>query len=456
MATPTGMARPLALTALALSVLLLGSACASTTSGTTAAAGASTGSASTGSASTGPSGTTAGGPASKCGLGNGQKATGTPIILGAIVTNIPGLSFTDATNMAAAYFECVNDNGGIHGRPIDYIVKQDALDPQQTAALASELINTDHVEAMVGSLSVLDCSVNGALYAKEHFSVIDEGSSLECFDSQNIAPVNDGPSYSALATAQYLLSEGAKSLVIFTSNTPGSNAINQSIVDLANQAHVPVHASVVAVPLSNPTGLTLQAVQEAGPGGGVVINVNAGEAIKVLEAAQQQNLVNTVKWGCPAGCNDTSFSNQLSSVWDGKLGVNAEVNLTDSTGPDNTLYRQIQKQYAPGTAVDDFSQLGFLAARIAVSGLLAVPPSQLETAAGINAALRAIKDFKSDLYCTPWYFGDQPYHAANNVTRTITPHNGAFVLTQGCKAIPALPDNNFAAIRSYAATLNGS
>jgi branched-chain amino acid transport system substrate-binding protein len=448
MPKPTEMMRPLALPALALSVLLLGSACASSSSspGTGSASAGNTGSASA---------AAAGESASKCGLGNGQKAAGTPIKLGAIVTNVPGLSFTDATNMAAAYFECVNANGGIHGRPIDYIVKQDALNPQQSAALATELINTDKVDALVGSMSVLDCSVNGALYAKEHLSVIDLGTSLECFNSANIAPVNDGPSFSALATAQYLLSEGAKSLVIFTSNTPGSDAINQGVVALAKKAGVPVHASVVNVPLSNPTGLTLQSVQEAGAGGGIVVNLNPGEAIKVFEAAQQQGLMDRVKWGCPAGCNDASFAKQLSSAWDGKLGVNAEMNLTDSTGPDNLLYRKIQAQYAASTPVDTFSQLGFLAARIAVSGLLAAPPSQLTTVAGVNGALQAIKDFKSDLYCTPWYYGDQAFHAANNVTRTVTLRNGAFVLAQGCEPIPALPNNHFAAIRSYAATLNG-
>jgi branched-chain amino acid transport system substrate-binding protein len=35
--------------------------------------------------------------ASKCGLGNGKTATGRAIKLGAIVTDTPGLSFTDIT-----------------------------------------------------------------------------------------------------------------------------------------------------------------------------------------------------------------------------------------------------------------------------------------------------------------------------------------------------------------------
>ena len=56
----------------------------------------------------------------KCGAGNGQKATGAPIKLGAIATKQPGTDFTDIPNMAKAYFDCVNDNGGINGRPIQY------------------------------------------------------------------------------------------------------------------------------------------------------------------------------------------------------------------------------------------------------------------------------------------------------------------------------------------------
>ena len=51
---------------------------------------------------------------SVCGLGTGKKATGSPIKLGAIVTKQPGTDFTDIPNTAKAYFDCVNNNGGIN------------------------------------------------------------------------------------------------------------------------------------------------------------------------------------------------------------------------------------------------------------------------------------------------------------------------------------------------------
>ena len=55
---------------------------------------------------------------SVCGKGTGKKATGTPIKLGGIDMLIPGVDFTTIGKVANAYFKCVNDNGGINGRPI--------------------------------------------------------------------------------------------------------------------------------------------------------------------------------------------------------------------------------------------------------------------------------------------------------------------------------------------------
>ena len=60
------------------------------------------------------------GDVTKCGTKPGTKATGSPIKVGAIVTKQPGTDFTDGANMAEAYFNCVNDNGGINGHPISY------------------------------------------------------------------------------------------------------------------------------------------------------------------------------------------------------------------------------------------------------------------------------------------------------------------------------------------------
>src|SRR5438874_988104 len=134
----------------------------------------------------------------KCGLGNGQKATGAPLTLGAIVTKQPGTDFSDITGMANAYFKCVNDNGGINGRPINYIVAEEQTNPQQVAALAAKLIQDDKVLAIGGSTSLIDCPVDHDFYEQNGFNVIMAGVPFDCFSTPNISAVNMGPYYSTL------------------------------------------------------------------------------------------------------------------------------------------------------------------------------------------------------------------------------------------------------------------
>src|SRR5919197_5354600 len=64
---------------------------------------------------------------SVCGAGTGKKATGAPIKIGGIDMLIPGVDFTTIGKVANAYFRCVNDNGGINGRPIKYILYTEQL-----------------------------------------------------------------------------------------------------------------------------------------------------------------------------------------------------------------------------------------------------------------------------------------------------------------------------------------
>ena len=73
---------------------------------------------------------------SVCGMGTGKKATGAPIKIGALNMLIPGVDFTTVAKVANDYFQCVNDNGGINGRPIQYIQYTEDLNPTHEAALA--------------------------------------------------------------------------------------------------------------------------------------------------------------------------------------------------------------------------------------------------------------------------------------------------------------------------------
>ncbi|HEX6786858.1 MAG TPA: hypothetical protein VF076_06650, partial [Acidimicrobiales bacterium] len=95
---------------------------AGTEAATTAAATTEGGATTTGGGATtaAPSGSGMIQKSGECGMGTGQKASGDPIKLGGMATKSPIADFTWITSLTKAYFACVNDNGGINGRPIDY------------------------------------------------------------------------------------------------------------------------------------------------------------------------------------------------------------------------------------------------------------------------------------------------------------------------------------------------
>ena len=404
-----------------------------------------------GSATATASGTAA--STSQCGTKPGVKATGTPIPLGAIATNQPGTSFTDIPNMAAAYFACVNANGGINGHPIKLYIQTEQTNPAQIAADAKQLVQTDHVVGIVGNTSILECTINHSYWEKLGYFVVDSGIAPECYSTPNRAAVNMGPRYSSDGAVQYALSQHVSKVVFDQSNVPGTGYIAAGPAALAAAAHTPIVQLTENVPISDANSVAIKEVDDAGPNGAVILNFTPPEALVILQAAQKLGLEDRVKlWGCSTPCNTDFLAQALGPKWNHKLFVNAELTPPDVTStPKMALYKAILAQYGKSVSggVGSFSQMGFAEAEIMVHALQAVTGAY--TVASVNTALKAVKDFDTGMLCQGWTYGGYPMHIPNNVDYTTTPDNGKMVTAQGCTAIsPA--DPQIAAYRKVAGT----
>jgi branched-chain amino acid transport system substrate-binding protein len=420
--------------------------------GTLAAAGCSSGSGSSGgTASAAP--TSAAVNTSQCGTKPGVKATGTPIPLGAIATNQPGTSFTDIPNMAAAYFDCVNANGGINGHPIKLTIKTEQTNPAQIAALAKQLVQTDHVVGIVGNTSILECTINHSYWEKLGYYVVDSGIAPECYSTPNSAAVNMGPRYSSDGAVQYALSQHVSKVVFDQSNVPGTGYIAAGPAALAAAAHTPIVQLTENVPISDANSVAIKEVNEAGPNGAVILNFTPPEALVILQAAQKLGLEDKVKlWGCSTPCNTDFLAKALGPKWNHKLFVNAELTPPDVTNtPKMALYKAILAQYGKSVSggVGSFSQMGFAEAEIMVHALESVKGAY--TAASVNAAIKAVSNFDTGMLCQGWTYGSFPMHIPNNVDYTTTPENGKMVTAQGCTPISSA-DPQIAAYRKAAGT----
>ncbi|WP_242910171.1 ABC transporter substrate-binding protein [Actinomadura terrae] len=133
-----------------------------------------------------------------------------PIKVGAI-NGITGLFQTPEVPKAVkAVFEEVNAAGGINGRKLELISKDDAMDPSRSGQAARELIQSNKVVALAGSSSAVDCGLNRATYSKNKVvSIPAVGVDPACFTSPNIAPVNPGP-YALTTAMLYYASETLK------------------------------------------------------------------------------------------------------------------------------------------------------------------------------------------------------------------------------------------------------
>jgi branched-chain amino acid transport system substrate-binding protein len=386
----------------------------------------------------------------KCGAEGSEKATGEPIKLGAIITKQPGVDFTDITRTAKAYFDCVNDQGGINGRPIAYTPEEEQTNPQQVASIATKLAENTKILGFVGSSSLIDCAVNHKYYEDNDFYVIAAGIARECYFGTNIRNLNMGPYFSTLGAAQYLVRQGVKGLAVVNAKTPGADFNNLGAVDLAKENKIPVKPFLEEVPIQDGASIALKLAQAAGDGGGVVLTFTPPEALKVLQGAEQQGLIDKVKWACATPCNDKSISDALGPDWNDKLGINAELNLVDSTGPDNTNWRKVLAKYSPDTAVGSFSQMGYVSALVATKALLTIKGDF--TKETVNEAFKNIKDVETDILCKPWSWGGEKY-LSNYSDRTIVPKDHKFVQKEECFNIAAVPSNDLG--QQYAASGEG-
>src|SRR6201987_2620482 len=421
-------ARRTILLAAALALAAAGCSSSSSSSGATGSTPAA------GSSSSAGAGTVS---TAQCGTKPGVKATGTPIPLGAIATNQPGTSFTDIPNMAKAYFDCVNANGGINGQPIKLYIETEQTNPAQIAADAKQLVQTDKVVGIVGNTSLIECSIDSGYWQKLGFYIIDSGIAPECYSTPNSAAVNMGPRYSSDGAVQYALAQHVSKVVFDQANVPGTGYIAAGPDAVAKAGNIPIVQLTENVPITDANSVAIKEVNDAGPNGAVILNFTPPEALVILQAAQKLGLENRVKlWGCSTPCNTDFLAQSLGAKWDGKLFVNAELTPPDGTSTTAmNLYKAILKQY--GTSVQggigSFSQMGFTEAEIAVHALQSITGPY--TVQSVNAAFKAVKDFDTGQLCQLWTYGDYPLHIPNNSDWTVTPKDGKMTTAQGCTLI---------------------
>jgi len=371
--------------------------------------------------------------ATQCGLANGQQASGEPIKVGAVVGETGPDDFSSSADAARAYFNCVNANGGINGRPIEYLVEDDQWNPEVAAQVATKLVKDQGVVALVGSGSFVEMGVNAKLYADEGvMSMASACAVSECFESSNIVSTNEGPLPSSVGAAQWAVGNlDAKNVVCVGLNIPTVGHYSCGWTEKYMQSKGLSGSSILMDPASaDMNSVVLETV--ASGADTVLVNLPAGLAVAYLKVVEEQNLRDNYKWISSTPLYDADIPAAVGPYWHGVMHVNIELTPIEGSGPDATNWRAVMDQYAkPEDPRDTFSQSGYVSARFFVDAMLKLDPAKIDRAT-VTEAIVGIKNARSDLLCGPYYVGKADRHMPNHANMMVQVVEGGFKVVGEC------------------------
>lgn len=373
------------------------------------------------------------GHAPVCGMNTGSPATGEPIKVGGINGNAPPGDFSGGTDAAAAYFACVNENGGINGRPIEYLVENDQWNPELASQVANKLVLDEQVVALVGNGSVVEMAVNAKLYADNNVMAMASGCAIsECFESANIVSTNQGPLPSNLGAVKFAVEElGTEHVACVGFNIPNNGGWGcEWVTNYMEAKGLEAHTILI-----DPTSVDVNAVYLQALAAGVdtvLLSLPAGPSIGILGAAEQQGGRDIFTWISPTPLYDPTVVEVLGDYWSGHIYINIELTMFDSDGEDNQNWVKVMDTYGQsGDRRDTFSQSGYVSAKFFVDAMLELDPAAIDRAT-VTDAIKAIVGAESDLLCGPYYVGEADRHMPNHAGRMVVYKDGGFEMVRDC------------------------
>ena len=322
---------------------------------------------------------------------------------------------------ASAYFDWLNDNGGINGRKVDFISVDTAFDPQQTLQAARQLVQRDGVQAIV--------TANGTAATEATFPFVLDQSKVPVFGTYGgstawYEPARDGLfgtqalyEDQARVAVSWALEEGAKNIVIVRDD-PEAFATVDDAATATIEAGGGTADRVVAKFGSTDYGPYVSQVKSKKPDA-VFLILPVPEAAAYLNEAALQGL------DAPVYAYAPPATGALIAL----AGKNAEgfraVSLTlppTSDDPAVAEYREAMAKYAPEQEPDFYSIANFAWAK-AFTEIVKTIEGEVNSAS-ITEAIQSASDVETGI-APPFSFADG--HIGTHAVMRVEVENGEFV-----------------------------
>jgi ABC-type branched-subunit amino acid transport system substrate-binding protein len=338
----------------------------------------------------------------------------------------PASSLSTISSAMETYFRYVNEEeGGVHGRKLRLIVKDDAYDPTKTPAVAAELVDSDRVFALLGGNGTANCLAVKDYIALKLIPWINPGSGARVLTSPvNAYVFSTFPSYvtEGRVLAKYAVEnlpatkyglfhqddafgrEGQEGLRLGLRNTGKEIALSQTY-KVGDSDLSPVAQKF------KDEGVDLSFVWTITEGAAALV-----KAIGAIEGYKPQLVASQI-------LSDPVMFELAGTGWEGAI-VASSVPEPDSGEPGAVRARQIIEKYGQGIQYGTYSLWGLSRAEVLVEGLKRA--GRELTRLRLLQSLESIQNWNENLLGHPISF-DAENHLGLNAVKISRAEGGKLV-----------------------------
>ncbi|MFD4709685.1 ABC transporter substrate-binding protein [Streptomyces sp. NPDC058430] len=265
---------------------------------------------------------------------------------------------------ADAYFKSVNARGGVNGRTIDWVVKDNANDPQQTVQIARRLVDQDEVVAIVAT--------NGTSQTQATFPFVLEQRKVPVLntlggDASWYEPARDGLfglqtlyEDQAAALGDWVTRDGAKKVLVVHSDPAAFVNVAKVIGPAARKTDPSVQVKRLSVKYQTTDYSPVISKVKAAKPDAVVLILTAAETASYLKEARLQGVTAPVYGYAPVAAQAT-----LTLGGRATEGLKA-LQLVKSPNDDDPAikeFRTAMQKYERGQPADFITLWGWEAAK---------------------------------------------------------------------------------------------
>jgi len=313
-----------------------------------------------------------------------------------------------------AYFAYVNDEGGVHGRKLKLLIKDDGYDPSRTPAVVEELVDGDHVFALLGGNGTANCLAVKDYITRKLLPWVNPGSGARVWTYPiNAYVFSTFPSYvtEGRILATYAADElDAKKYGMFYQDDSfgheGQEGVRLGLshtdkeIELAQPYEVGHNDLGDVAQKFKDQDIDLIFVWTITEGAAALVN-----AIAELEDYEPQIVASQI-------LSDPIMFDLAGDAWNGAI-VASSVPETTSDDPGVVKAREIIERYGKGVEFGTYAMWGLARAEVLVEGLRRAGPDLMRIK--LIKSLEGIHDWSDNFLGTAISFSEDNHQGLNAV-----------------------------------------